>query len=292
MAAATARQPARRHRLPARAGEARHALGGENYDAPGQRVADFLAGKGLARLRRVEPSYKPGVRPTDLGERGNESLPPYAIATDPRGAAGLRAPDPRLRDADAVLTGVETRTSSPLRITRGRDPAEPQRRASTRRRGCRLRHAGGIMSAGVDGIEVAEAVTRRCLTSSEQPLPAAMRRILHGITRQPPRRAYGARGALRTIRHTVRHASPCPSSRRHRRPRALFDWRCGVSAADTAHALVRGDGECIGLAELRATRAAGAQFGRGHRRAQRSRRSRAADAAHRAGVVCAFTGPA
>ena len=139
-----------------------YALGGENYDAPGQRVADFLAGKASRGFGSVEPSYKPGVRPTDLGERGNESLPPYAIAAIREALPAFERQIRGFAMPDAVLTGVETRTSSPLRITRGRD-LQSLNVKGLYPAGEGAGYAGGIMSAGVDGIEVAEAVTRALL---------------------------------------------------------------------------------------------------------------------------------
>ena len=139
-----------------------YALGGENYDAPGQRVADFLAGKASRGFGSVEPSYKPGVRPTDLGERGNESLPPYAIAAIREALPAFERQIRGFAMPDAVLTGVETRTSSPLRITRGRD-LQSLNVKGLYPAGEGAGYAGGIMSAGVDGIEVAEAVTRSIL---------------------------------------------------------------------------------------------------------------------------------
>ena len=139
-----------------------YALGGENYDAPGQRVADFLAGKASRGFGSVEPSYKPGMRPTDLGERGNESLPPYAIAAIREALPAFERQIRGFAMPDAVLTGVETRTSSPLRITRGRD-LQSLNVKGLYPAGEGAGYAGGIMSAGVDGIEVAEAVTRALL---------------------------------------------------------------------------------------------------------------------------------
>ena len=139
-----------------------YALGGENYDAPGQRVADFLAGKASREFGSVEPSYKPGVRATDLGERGNESLPPYAIAAIREALPAFERQIRGFAMPDAVLTGVETRTSSPLRITRGRD-LQSLNVKGLYPAGEGAGYAGGIMSAGVDGIEVAEAVTRALL---------------------------------------------------------------------------------------------------------------------------------
>lgn len=134
-----------------------YALGGENYDAPGQRLGDFLAGTASRGFESVTPSYKPGVKPTDLAERGNESLPRYAIEAI---REALPAFERQLRGfamPDAVLTGVETRTSSPLRIPRGRD-MQSLNVKGLYPAGEGAGYAGGIMSASVDGIEAAEAV--------------------------------------------------------------------------------------------------------------------------------------
>ena len=132
-------------------------LGGGGYQAPGQRVGDFLKQRPSSGFGRVEPSYKPGVRPTDLDAADAPSLPDYALqairealpAFD-RQIAGFSMPD-------AVLTGVETRTSSPLRINRGKDFQSLNVRGLYPA-GEGAGYAGGIMSAGVDGIEVAEAL--------------------------------------------------------------------------------------------------------------------------------------
>jgi len=137
-------------------------LGGGAYRAPAQLVGDFIGGQRSSALGSVEPSYKPGVQLTDLAMPGNTSLPDYAIEAIREGVVAF---DKRIKGfamADAVLTGVETRTSSPLRITRGTD------RQSLNVKGLfpageGAGYAGGIMSAGVDGIEVAEAVTRSIL---------------------------------------------------------------------------------------------------------------------------------
>ncbi|MEW6690467.1 MAG: NAD(P)/FAD-dependent oxidoreductase, partial [Pseudomonadota bacterium] len=139
-----------------------YALGGENYDAPGQRVGDFLAGRPSRAFESVTPSYKPGVRPTDLAERGNESLPAYAIAAIRDALPAFERQIRGFAMPDAVLTGVETRTSSPLRITRGPDWQSVNLRGLYPA-GEGAGYAGGIMSAGVDGIEVAEAVARAIL---------------------------------------------------------------------------------------------------------------------------------
>ncbi|ODU03904.1 NAD(P)/FAD-dependent oxidoreductase [Thiobacillus sp. 65-1402] len=150
-------------RLEARAFE----LGGGNYDAPGQLVGDFLDGKPSTRLGSVEPSYKPGVHLTDLAS----TLPDYAIEAI---REALPAFDRQIKGfamKDAVLTGVETRTSSPLRITRG-DDFQSVNVKGLYPAGEGAGYAGGILSAGVDGIRVAEAVARQMLaeTAGAKPL--------------------------------------------------------------------------------------------------------------------------
>jgi len=137
-------------------------LGGANYDAPGQRVGDFIAGRPSRAFESVLPSYTPGVRPTDLGERGRESLPVYAIEAIREALPAFERQIKGFSMPDAVLTGVETRTSSPLRITRGRD-WQSLNVKGLYPAGEGAGYAGGIMSAGVDGIEVAEAVGRSML---------------------------------------------------------------------------------------------------------------------------------
>ncbi len=130
-------------------------LGGGNYEAPGQLVGDFLQAKPSTQLGSVEPSYKPGVLMTDL----SSALPAYAIAAM-REAIPVFGKKIRGFDMhDAVLTGVETRTSSPLRITRG-DDFQSLNVKGLYPAGEGASYAGGILSAGVDGIEVAEAVAR------------------------------------------------------------------------------------------------------------------------------------
>jgi uncharacterized FAD-dependent dehydrogenase len=130
-------------------------LGGGDYEAPGQLVGDFLDGCASRQFGSVLPSYTPGVRLGDLGS----SLPDYAIAAI---REALPAFDKQLRGFamhDAVLTGVETRTSSPLRITRGEDGHSRNTRGLFPG-GEGAGYAGGILSAGVDGIRMAEAVAR------------------------------------------------------------------------------------------------------------------------------------
>ena len=133
-------------------------LGGGNYDAPAQLVGDFIEGKPSSKLGSVEPSYQPGVHLTDLAS----VLPDYAIEAI---REALPAFDKQIKGfamKDAVLTGVETRTSSPLRITRGED-CQSVNVCGLYPAGEGAGYAGGILSAGVDGIKVAEAVARQML---------------------------------------------------------------------------------------------------------------------------------
>jgi uncharacterized FAD-dependent dehydrogenase len=131
-------------------------LGGGGYLAPGQRVEDFLAGRPSTSLGKVQPSYTPGVTPTDL----STALPDYAIEAI---REALPAFDRKIKGyamGDAVLTGVETRTSSPLRIRRKDDDYQSINTAGLFPAGEGAGYAGGIYSAAIDGIEVAEAVAR------------------------------------------------------------------------------------------------------------------------------------
>ena len=130
-------------------------LGGSNYEAPGQLVGDFVAGKPSTTLGSVEPSYKPGVLLGDL----SSALPAYAIAAIREAIPAFGQKIRGFDMHDAVLTGVETRTSSPLRITRG-DDFQSLNVRGLYPAGEGASYAGGILSAGVDGIEVAEAVAR------------------------------------------------------------------------------------------------------------------------------------
>jgi hypothetical protein len=135
-------------------------LGGGGYRAPAQRVGDFLRRRASTALGAVEPSYKPGIHLTDLGAGG--ALPDYAIEAIREALPAFERQIPGFTMDDAMLTGVETRTSSPLRITRGPD-RQSLNVAGLYPAGEGAGYAGGIMSAAVDGIETAEAVTRACL---------------------------------------------------------------------------------------------------------------------------------
>lgn len=130
-----------------------YVAGGSSYAAPGQSVGDLLGGRPSTAFGVVTPSYKPGVTPTDLAH----CLPPFvieafreALPVFGRQIAGYDHPD-------AVMTGVETRTSSPIRITRGQD-FQSLNTAGLYPAGEGAGYAGGILSAAIDGIKVAEAV--------------------------------------------------------------------------------------------------------------------------------------
>ena len=132
-------------------------LGGGDYHAPGQLVGDFLAGQPSKVLGSVLPSYTPGVRLTDLATADRGSLPDYAITAIREAMPAFDRQIKGFAMPDAVFTGVETRTSSPLRITRGAN-YQSVNVAGLYPAGEGAGYAGGIMSAAVDGIEVAEAV--------------------------------------------------------------------------------------------------------------------------------------
>jgi uncharacterized protein len=137
-----------------------YALGGGGYVAPSQLVGDFIKGQPSTALGKVAPSYKPGVAMTDLAP----SLPGYAIDAIREALPAFERQIKGFAMADAVLTGVETRTSSPLRMTRGKD-WQSVNVEGLYPAGEGAGYAGGIMSAAVDGIEVAEAIGRRLLVS-------------------------------------------------------------------------------------------------------------------------------
>ena len=137
-------------------------LGGGAYQAPGQLVGDFIRGQRSSAFGSVLPSYKPGVTLTDLGDKKNSSLPAYAIDAIREALPAFERQIKGFAMHDAVLTGVETRTSSPLRITRGRN-FQSLNVKGLYPAGEGAGYAGGIMSAGVDGIEVAEALGRAML---------------------------------------------------------------------------------------------------------------------------------
>jgi len=139
-------------------------LGGGDYNAPAQLVGDFIANRTSTALGSVEPSYKPGVTPASL----NSSLPTYAIDAI---REALPAFEKQIRGYamhDAVLTGVETRTSAPIRIKRNDDDYQSLNTRGLYPAGEGAGYAGGILSAGVDGIKVAEAVALSIMQSQKK----------------------------------------------------------------------------------------------------------------------------
>ncbi|WP_439113605.1 NAD(P)/FAD-dependent oxidoreductase [Hydrogenophaga sp.] len=135
-----------------------YALGGGTYEAPGQLVGDFVAQQPSTALGTVEPSYQPGVKLGDLAP----ALPAYAIEAMREAIPVFGRKIKGYDMKDAVLTGVETRTSAPLRITRGPDFQSLNTRGLYPA-GEGAGYAGGILSAGVDGLKVAEALARDAL---------------------------------------------------------------------------------------------------------------------------------
>ncbi len=153
-------------------------LGGSTYEAPGQLVGDFLKGHASTQLGSVEPSYKPGVHLTGLGNPLQPSLPMYAIHAIREAIPAFAKQIAGFDMYDAMLTGIETRTSAPIRIKRheerraalrqnadasARTEQNPMRYQSINTAGLYpagegAGYAGGIMSAAIDGIKVAEAV--------------------------------------------------------------------------------------------------------------------------------------
>jgi len=130
-----------------------YVAGGSNYKAPAQKLGDFLAGRPSTELGSVIPSYRPGVKLTDL----SHCLPEFAVTAMREALVAFGKEIPGYDHPDAVLTGVETRTSSPLRITRG-DNFQSLNVAGLYPAGEGAGYAGGILSAAVDGIKVAEAM--------------------------------------------------------------------------------------------------------------------------------------
>ena len=127
--------------------------GGGTYEAPGQRVGDFLAGRPSTEFGSVLPSYKPGVHLTDL----SACLPDYVVTAMREALPAFERQIKGFSMDDAIMTGVETRTSSPIRIKRGDDFQSLNTRGLFPA-GEGAGYAGGILSAAVDGIRVAEAL--------------------------------------------------------------------------------------------------------------------------------------
>jgi len=129
-------------------------MGGENYDAPVQLVGDFLAGRKSGEHGSVIPSYKPGVTYCDL----SESLPEYAITAIREALPAFEKKIKGFSMNEATLTAVETRTSSPIQITRDRETLQSLNAKGLYPAGEGAGYAGGILSAGIDGIKIAEAM--------------------------------------------------------------------------------------------------------------------------------------
>ena len=138
-------------------------LGGKDYCAPGQLVGDFIRGKSSTEFGEVEPSYKPGVKLGDLAP----SLPEYAIEAIREALPAFGKQIRGFDRSDAVLTGIETRTSSPVRIKRDHETLQSINTRGLFPAGEGAGYAGGILSAGVDGIKVAEAVAKAMLADLE-----------------------------------------------------------------------------------------------------------------------------
>ncbi len=139
-------------------------LGGANYNAPCQLVGDFLAGKPSTKLGSVIPSYQPGVTPCDL----SSALPAYAIEAIREALPAFERWIPGFTMHDAVLTGIETRTSSPVRITRNPDDCQSVNIKGLYPAGEGAGYAGGILSSAVDGIQAAEAVAQAIAGTEKQ----------------------------------------------------------------------------------------------------------------------------
>jgi hypothetical protein len=138
-------------------------LGGENYDAPCQLVGDFLAGRKSGEHGCVEPSYKPGVKYCDL----SEALPDYAIEAIREALPAFEKKIKGFSMADATLTAVETRTSSPIQITRDKETLQSLNTKGLFPAGEGAGYAGGILSAAIDGIKVAEAMALAILSADK-----------------------------------------------------------------------------------------------------------------------------
>jgi uncharacterized FAD-dependent dehydrogenase len=129
-------------------------LGGRNYKAPGQLIGDFINGKPSTEFGAVQPSYTPGVHLTDL----STALPEYAITAIREALPAFAKQIKGFDLPDGVLTGVETRTSSPIRIKRDDETLQSINTKGLYPTGEGAGYAGGILSAAVDGIRIAEAV--------------------------------------------------------------------------------------------------------------------------------------
>jgi uncharacterized FAD-dependent dehydrogenase len=136
-------------------------MGGENYNAPAQTVGDFLKGKPTKDLGQVKPSYTPGITLTDL----TESLPDFCIEALREAIPAFNRKIKGFAADDALLTGVETRTSAPINIKRDENFQSINTKGLFPG-GEGAGYAGGIMSAAIDGIKIAEAMALSMKQSS------------------------------------------------------------------------------------------------------------------------------
>jgi uncharacterized protein len=143
-------------------------LGGRDYCAPGQQVGDFLQGVASTGFGAVQPSYQPGVKPTDLAPL----LPDFAIEAIREALPAFGRQIHGFDRPDAVLTGIESRTSSPIRVTRDAVTLQSLNVRGLYPAGEGAGYAGGILSAGVDGIKIAEAVALSLLDDAATTRPA------------------------------------------------------------------------------------------------------------------------
>jgi uncharacterized FAD-dependent dehydrogenase len=141
--------------------------GGDSYAAPAQKVGDFLAGRPSTELGSVQPSYTPGIHLTDLAT----CLPVYVVEAIREALRAFDKQIPGFAMADALLTGVETRTSSPVRVSRD-DRFQSLNTRGLYPAGEGAGYAGGILSAAVDGIRAAEALALDLVgTDNDSPCP-------------------------------------------------------------------------------------------------------------------------
>jgi len=139
--------------------ERAYVVGGENYDAPAQLVGDFLKNKASTELGTVIPSYKPGIKLCNL----SDVLPPFAVAAIREAIPEFNKQIQGFAMNDAILTAVETRTSSPICIKRDTVSLQSINTHGLYPGGEGAGYAGGILSAAVDGIKIAEAVAKDLL---------------------------------------------------------------------------------------------------------------------------------
>ncbi|MDX1399240.1 MAG: hypothetical protein R3204_12000, partial [Oceanospirillum sp.] len=138
--------------------EAAFKAGGENYHAPAQLIGDFLSGKPSSELGEVQPSYTPGITLTDL----SKVVPDFVTEAIREAIPAFNRQIRGFAKDDGLLTGVETRTSSPVCIKRGKD-YQSINVEGLYPAGEGAGYAGGIWSAGIDGIRVAESLALAAL---------------------------------------------------------------------------------------------------------------------------------